>query len=110
MIGEDTHVAGSSCDVDLGYVCGSEDCLVSGSETHDTKTNGVGEPGEEERATILSCQQPPHSHDVPMGQILVRVEQLRKGAGGQTSLVVEGNFRKRPETASTFARATSMRV
>jgi len=45
-----------------------------------------------------------------MGQILVRVEQLRKGAGGRTLLVVEGNFRKCPETASTFARAASVRV
>ena len=45
-----------------------------------------------------------------MGRILVRVEQLRKGAGGRTLLVVEGNFRKRPETPSAFTRAAPVRV
>ena len=68
------------------------------------------EPGEGERATILSCQRPPHSHDVPMGRILVRVVQLRKGAGGRTLLVVEGSFRKRPEAASALARAAPTRA
>jgi len=38
-----------------------------------------------------------------MGQILVRVEQLKKGVGGRTLLVVEGSFRKRPDVASPRA-------
>jgi len=42
MVGEDTHVSGRSRDVDLGHICGSEDCLVSSSETLDTKQTGVG--------------------------------------------------------------------
>ena len=36
------------------------------------------------RGTSLSCQQPPHSHDVPTRWILVRIERLRKGIGGWT--------------------------
>ena len=43
MVGEDTHVASSSRNIDLGHICGSEDCLASGLETLDTKTNGGGE-------------------------------------------------------------------
>ena len=39
-----------------------------------------------------------------MGQILVRVEQPRKGVGGRTLLVVEGSFRKRPDVALFPAR------
>ena len=41
MIGEDTHVSSGSRDVDLGHICGSEDCLASGSETLDTKQTGA---------------------------------------------------------------------
>ena len=35
------------------------------------------EPGEEQ-VRILSSWQPPHHHNVPMGQILVHIEQLKK--------------------------------
>lgn len=35
-----------------------------------------------------------------MGQIFVRVEQLRKGVEGRTLLVVEGNFRERPDVTT----------
>lgn len=35
-----------------------------------------------------------------MGQILVRVEQLRRGVEGRTLLVVEGNFRERPDVTT----------
>jgi hypothetical protein len=40
----------------------------------------------------------------PSGINLVCAEQLRKGVRGQTILVVEGNFRERPDvTARAFA-------
>ena len=42
MVGENAHVSSGSSDVNLGHICGSEDCLVSSSETLDTKQTEVG--------------------------------------------------------------------
>ena len=42
MVGEDTHVSCRSRNIDLGHICGSEDCLVSSLEILDTKQTEVG--------------------------------------------------------------------
>ena len=53
MVGEDTHVTGSGCDVNLSHIRGSKDCLDSGLERPLTR-NEVVKPdanlvGENER-------------------------------------------------------------